>query len=73
MGLSTMQERGELAGSADPEALSEFVLAAIQGGLLLAATEKDGNVLRHALDQTLAHLRSFATTPSGVRPRKVSR
>lgn len=71
MGLTRMKERGEMIESADPEALSEFVLAIIQGGLLLAAAEKDGKVLRHALDQALAHLRSFAietsTTPA-VKP-----
>ena len=66
MGLTKMKERGEMVESADPEALSEFVLATIQGGLLLAATEKDGKVLRHALDQALAHLRSFATETSSA-------
>ena len=64
MGLAKMKERGELVEAADPEALSEFVLATIQGGLLLAATEKDGSVLRHALDQALIHLRSFAADKS---------
>lgn len=63
-GLGAMKERGELAESADPEALSEFVLATIQGALLLAATEKDGRVLRHALAEVLAHLRSFARKPA---------
>jgi hypothetical protein len=58
-----MKRRGELVESADPKALSEFVLATIQGALLLASTEKDGKVLRHALDQALRHLRSFATSP----------
>lgn len=59
-GLAAMKARGELVASADPEALAEFVIATVQGGLLLSATEKDGEVLRHALDHALAHLRSFA-------------
>jgi len=59
-GLAAMKERGELVDDADPEELAEFVLAAIQGALLLSATEKNGDVLRHALAHTLAHLRSFA-------------
>jgi AcrR family transcriptional regulator len=63
-GLQAMKERQELVDIADPEALSHFVLAGIQGALLLSATEKDGRVLRHVLDQILAHLRSFAR-PAG--------
>lgn len=62
-GLAAMRDRGELASSADPEGLSEFVLATIQGALLLASTEKDARALRRTLEQTLAHLRSFATPP----------
>ncbi|MCB1036724.1 MAG: TetR/AcrR family transcriptional regulator [Acidobacteria bacterium] len=61
-GLARMKERGDLVGSADPEKLSDFVIAAIQGALLLAATEKDSGVLKNTLDHVLAHLRSFATT-----------
>ncbi len=69
-GLSAMKKRGALVKSADPKALSEFVLATIQGGLLLASTEKNGRVLRHALDQALVHLRSFASTPPPTRSAK---
>jgi AcrR family transcriptional regulator len=58
-GLAAMKERGELVPEADPEELAEFVLATIQGALLLSTTEKDGDVLRHALSHALAHLRSF--------------
>lgn len=66
-GLAKMKQRGELVESADPEALSEFALAAIQGGLLLASTEKNGDLLRHTLDNALAHLRSFARAPDNSR------
>jgi AcrR family transcriptional regulator len=63
-GLAAMKERGELREEADPQALADFVIATIQGALLLAATEKDSRVLRHALAQTLACLRSFAKEAS---------
>ena len=64
-GLAKMRERSELAASVDPEALSEFVISAIQGALLLSATEKDGDVLRHTLDQVLARLRSLVIATDG--------
>lgn len=65
-GLAAMKQRGELVAEADPEELAEFVLAAIQGGLLLSSTEKDGDLLRHALAHALAHLRSFATPKAAL-------
>jgi len=58
-GLREMRERGELAGAADPEELAGFVLATLQGGLLLSTTLKDAGPLRTALAEALDHLRSF--------------
>lgn len=58
-GLRAMKERGELRDEADPEALSAFALAAIQGGLLLASTARNGAALRSALDHAYDHLRSY--------------
>lgn len=60
-GLTALRERGELVEEADPERLAGFVLAAKQGGLLLAKTYKDVSHLRNALDQAYEHLRSHAT------------
>lgn len=54
--LRRMQEDGHLNPGADPEALASLVLAATQGGRLLAATAKDERVLRSALEQAFAHL-----------------
>jgi AcrR family transcriptional regulator len=63
-GLSSMIARGSLRADADPEALSLFCLAAVQGGLLLAKTRKDVAPLRTSLDQLMKHLRSFEPSPA---------
>jgi TetR/AcrR family transcriptional regulator, transcriptional repressor for nem operon len=60
IGLTRMRAAGLLNAEADPESLSRFVLAAIQGGLLLASTQKSGDPLRDSLAATLDHLRFFA-------------
>lgn len=52
-GLATMRERGELAPKADPEALARGLLAAVQGGLLLAQAAGSVTPLRAALDLAL--------------------
>jgi TetR/AcrR family transcriptional repressor of nem operon len=52
-GLRAMQERGELAGDADPGALALGLLAAAQGGLLLGRTASSTAPLRTALDLAL--------------------
>lgn len=64
-GLRAMQQRGELVPDADPEELAAFVVAAKQGGMLLAKTARDGRPLEVALEQALAHLKSYAVTPEG--------
>lgn len=63
-GLASMQARGELAARADPDALAEATLAAIQGGILLARTKKDVPPLRNALAGALASLQSYAHASS---------
>jgi len=57
-GLRGLRDRGELDAEADPEALADFALATIQGGLLLSTTRKDETPLRRALDEAYRHLRS---------------
>lgn len=66
-GLETMRGRGELRSDADPDALAEATLAAIQGGILLARTKKDVRSLEHVLDGVLAYLRSFRSAPTDGR------
>jgi TetR/AcrR family transcriptional repressor of nem operon len=52
-GLEQMAARGELRLDADPGALAQRTLAAVQGGLLLTQIRRDPNQLRSALDGAL--------------------
>jgi len=52
-GLDRMADRGELPPDADPAALAQRTLAAIQGGLLLTQIRRDPDQLRMALDGAL--------------------
>ncbi len=58
-GLFAMRARGELSAAADPHALAEATLAAIQGGILLAKTKKNVRPLKNALWGAMACLRSY--------------
>lgn len=49
-GLERMAARGELHAGADPGALAQNTLAAVQGGLLLTQVRRDPEQLRAALD-----------------------
>jgi TetR/AcrR family transcriptional repressor of nem operon len=53
-GLHAMQQRGDLAPHADPDTLALGLLAAAQGGLLLAQTSRSAAPLEAALDLALA-------------------
>ena len=55
-GLQKMQERGELASTADPHDLAVAVLSAIQGGLLLSKTTRSSRPLELAFDMALEHV-----------------
>ena len=59
-GLTLMRERGELRPDADPDQLTYAIMAALQGGMLLAQTARDAAPLRAALSSALAYTRSFA-------------
>lgn len=52
-GLEQMAARGELRLDADPGALAQRTLAAVQGGLLLTQIRRDPDQLRSALDGAL--------------------
>ena len=62
-----MRDRGELVPEADPDALADALLAALQGGLLLAQTLRRAGPLRDSLQFAVAHLETFTTTPAGSR------
>ena len=55
-GLHMMQDRGALVADADPERLATAVIAALQGGMLLARVRGDITPLRDALDSAIAQL-----------------
>jgi hypothetical protein len=59
-----MRDREELIPEADPDALADALLAALQGGLLLAQTLRRVDPLRDSLQAAVAHLETFAADPS---------
>ena len=67
-GLRSMQLRGELDRSADPDELATATLAAIQGGLLLTQARRDPGQLAIALDAAYTHLRAHAASAREPRP-----
>jgi AcrR family transcriptional regulator len=66
-GLQTIQDRGELVADADPGRLASTVIAALQGGMLLARVRGDIAPLRDTLEGAVAQLRHWRATPSGRR------
>jgi TetR/AcrR family transcriptional regulator, transcriptional repressor for nem operon len=61
--LAGMRDRGQLSAAADPARLATAVLAALQGGLLLAKVEQDVRPLATALDVMISLIASL--TPAG--------
>jgi AcrR family transcriptional regulator len=59
-GLTSMKARGELTVEADPTRLARTMIAALQGGLLLARTYQDVDLIRSALQAAYAGLRAYA-------------
>jgi TetR/AcrR family transcriptional repressor of nem operon len=62
-GLHAMRSRGRLSQRADPDRLARTVMAALQGGMLMARVHDDYAVLKDALDGALRLLRQHAATP----------
>lgn len=60
-GIGRMQANGTLRPEADPDVLAAGLMAALQGGYLLAQTARDVEPMRIALDMAIAHVRSFAS------------
>lgn len=59
-GFARMRARGELLEEADPEVLAAGVIAALEGGYLLAHTARDAGPLVLALDMALGYVESNA-------------
>jgi AcrR family transcriptional regulator len=61
-GLRAMKDRGDLRAEADPDALALALLAALQGGVLLAQIRRDVAPLRAVLDTVIDQIRSLSST-----------
>lgn len=59
-GLQRMIDNGRLRPDADPKDLAIGLLAALQGGYLLAQSARDSTPMRIALDMAIDHVRDFA-------------
>jgi TetR/AcrR family transcriptional regulator, transcriptional repressor for nem operon len=66
-GLQTMQDRGQLVADADPHRLASTVIAALQGGMLVARIRGDIAPLRDTLEGAVAQLRRWQATTSDRR------
>jgi TetR/AcrR family transcriptional regulator, transcriptional repressor for nem operon len=62
-GLERMAARGELDTSADPGALAQNTLAAVQGGLLLTQVRRDPDELRSALNGAINAILASRAVP----------
>ena len=60
--LARLRDNGLLAADADLKQLTTTMLAAIQGGLLLAKTSRDSAQLRIALEGAIAQLRTHSVS-----------
>lgn len=58
-GLHRMRDKGALRADADPDRLATGLVAALQGGYLLARTAGDIGPMEVALDMALDHIRSL--------------
>ncbi|MEU6432326.1 TetR family transcriptional regulator [Microbispora sp. NPDC046973] len=63
-GLSRMRDSGELDPGADPGELAVAVIAALQGGYLLAETMQDDRPFALALDMALNHVKAQVRDPA---------
>jgi AcrR family transcriptional regulator len=57
--LRRIQERGELDPKANPDRLAASLLAALQGGYLLASVHGRTDIIRDVLDDAVAALRRY--------------
>lgn len=66
-GLTAMADRGEFVAGTDVDRLAIALLTALQGGLLMSKTLRDGEPLETALGTMIDHIESF--TAAGQSPR----
>jgi AcrR family transcriptional regulator len=58
-GLERMRSSGTLRSDADPERLAIGLMGALEGGYLLAQTQRDTRPMRISLDMAIDYIRSF--------------
>jgi TetR/AcrR family transcriptional repressor of nem operon len=68
--VSRGRERGTVTAVGDPRVLAGALLAALQGGLMLARLARDVTTLETALDAALLHLGVHRPSPSHRPPRE---
>ncbi len=61
-GLSRMRAAGVLRADADPDRLATLVIAALQGGHVLAQVQQDTSPIDHALTEAIEHVKSYELT-----------
>ncbi|MGV9653693.1 TetR/AcrR family transcriptional regulator [Streptomyces sp. NPDC003554] len=62
-GIERMQQHGRISTEADPARLANLLLAAFQGGTLLAQVARNITPLKDALQTAIDYLQTFATSP----------
>jgi TetR/AcrR family transcriptional repressor of nem operon len=67
-GIWQMQRLGRMSTEADPTQLANLLLAAFQGGMLLAQVSRDIVPLEDALHAAIDYVQSFATVGDAVQP-----
>jgi AcrR family transcriptional regulator len=68
-GIERMQQLSRISAEADPTQLANLLLAAFQGGMLLAQVARDIAPLKDALQTAIDYVQTFATSPdAGVPP-----
>jgi hypothetical protein len=69
-GFRRMQDDGILPSDADPDALATGLMAALQGGYLLAQANRDVAPMVTALNMALAHIESLTSPTKAAKPRE---
>ncbi|MET8129009.1 TetR/AcrR family transcriptional regulator [Streptomyces sp. NPDC005231] len=65
-GIERMQQLGRISAEADPPRLANLLLAAFQGGTLLAQVARDIAPLKDALQTAIDYVQTFATSPDAA-------